>query len=95
MFMFIYALVTGRAILVTDHCTIFPRFRYPTGYSAYTLSLVFSQTYCRACCRNQAKLQQNLMYLAAIADSQPPQTASLSQVLIVAILILLEYLSLP
>lgn len=32
------------------------------------------------CCRNQAKLQQNLMYLAAIADSQPPQTASLSQV---------------
>lgn len=31
------------------------------------------------CARNQAKLQQNLMYLAAIADSQPPQTASLSQ----------------
>ncbi|KAI5012998.1 hypothetical protein ZWY2020_027952 [Hordeum vulgare] len=28
---------------------------------------------------NQAKLQQNLMYLAAMADSQPPQTASLSQ----------------
>nr|XP_040255433.1 GRF-interacting factor 1-like [Aegilops tauschii subsp. strangulata] len=31
------------------------------------------------CCRNQAKIQQNLMYLAAIAASQPPQTASLSQ----------------
>ena len=23
------------------------------------------------CCRNQARLQRNLMYLAAIADSQP------------------------
>jgi hypothetical protein len=32
-------------------------------------------------CRHQAKLQHNLMYLAAIADSQPPQTAPLSQVL--------------
>lgn len=31
------------------------------------------------CARNQAKLQHNLMYLAAIADSQPPQTAALSQ----------------
>ncbi|KAK3146187.1 hypothetical protein QOZ80_3BG0262780 [Eleusine coracana subsp. coracana] len=31
------------------------------------------------CERNQAKLQHNLMYLAAIADSQPPQTAPLSQ----------------
>lgn len=31
-------------------------------------------------CRHQAKLQHNLMYLAAIADSQPPQTAPLSQV---------------
>ncbi|CAD6206536.1 unnamed protein product [Miscanthus lutarioriparius] len=27
------------------------------------------------CERHQAKLQHNLMYLAAIADSQPPQTA--------------------
>uniref|UniRef100_A0A0E0GTF4 SS18 N-terminal domain-containing protein n=1 Tax=Oryza nivara TaxID=4536 RepID=A0A0E0GTF4_ORYNI len=31
------------------------------------------------CARNQAKLQHNLMYLAAIADSQPPQTAAMSQ----------------
>ncbi|CAN6297897.1 unnamed protein product [Urochloa humidicola] len=31
------------------------------------------------CERHQAKLQHNLMYLAAIADSQPPQTAPLSQ----------------
>ncbi|KAL6843603.1 hypothetical protein ACP4OV_026665 [Aristida adscensionis] len=31
------------------------------------------------CERNQARLQHNLMYLAAIADSQPPQTAPLSQ----------------
>ncbi|KAG8098051.1 hypothetical protein GUJ93_ZPchr0013g37095 [Zizania palustris] len=31
------------------------------------------------CARNQAKLQHNLMYLAAIADSQPPQTAAISQ----------------
>ncbi|KAJ3673334.1 hypothetical protein LUZ60_006708 [Juncus effusus] len=31
------------------------------------------------CARNQAKLQHNLMYLAAIADSQPPQASSLAQ----------------
>uniref|UniRef100_A0A0D9VYM5 SS18 N-terminal domain-containing protein n=1 Tax=Leersia perrieri TaxID=77586 RepID=A0A0D9VYM5_9ORYZ len=31
------------------------------------------------CARNQAKLQHNLMYLAAIADSQPPQTTAMSQ----------------
>ncbi|KAG2546121.1 GRF-interacting factor 1-like [Panicum virgatum] len=31
------------------------------------------------CERHQAKLQHNLMYLAAIADSQPPQSAPLSQ----------------
>lgn len=31
------------------------------------------------CERHQAKLQHNLMYLAAIADSQPPQTSPLSQ----------------
>ncbi|KAJ1699495.1 GRF1-interacting factor 1 [Rhynchospora pubera] len=31
------------------------------------------------CARNQAKLQHNLMYLAAIADSQPPQAASIAQ----------------
>ncbi|TVU45225.1 hypothetical protein EJB05_04701 [Eragrostis curvula] len=31
------------------------------------------------CERNQAKLQHNLMYLAAIADSQTPQAAPLSQ----------------
>ncbi|CAL4918867.1 unnamed protein product [Urochloa decumbens] len=31
------------------------------------------------CERHQAKLQHNLMYLAAIADSQPPQTPPLSQ----------------
>ena len=38
-------------------------------------------------CRHQAKLQHNLMYLAAIADSQPPQTAPLSQVLMLALLV--------
>ena len=38
-------------------------------------------------CRHQAKLQHNLMYLAAIADSQPPQSAPLSQVLMLALLV--------
>jgi hypothetical protein len=28
------------------------------------------------CCRYQAKLQQNLMYLAAIADAQQPQAGT-------------------
>lgn len=37
--------------------------------------------------RHQAKLQHNLMYLAAIADSQPPQTAPLSQVLMLVLLV--------
>ncbi|XP_020084788.1 GRF1-interacting factor 1-like isoform X1 [Ananas comosus] len=31
------------------------------------------------CARNQAKLQHNLMYLAAIADSQPPQASAMAQ----------------
>ncbi|XP_072991066.1 GRF-interacting factor 1-like isoform X1 [Typha latifolia] len=31
------------------------------------------------CARNQAKLQHNLMYLAAIADSQPPQATMAQQ----------------
>jgi hypothetical protein len=31
-------------------------------------------------CRYQAKLQQNLMYLAAIADAQPQAVQSLPQV---------------
>ncbi|XP_072979531.1 GRF-interacting factor 1-like [Typha angustifolia] len=31
------------------------------------------------CARNQAKLQHNLMYLAAIADSQPPHASNMVQ----------------
>nr|CAD1821523.1 unnamed protein product [Ananas comosus var. bracteatus] len=32
------------------------------------------------CARNQAKLQHNLMYLAATADSQPPQASAMAQI---------------
>lgn len=57
-------------------------YRYPRKLSV----LVFA-TWCWSC-RHQAKLQHNLMYLAAIADSQPPQTAPLSQVLLMLLVVL-------
>nr|GMC63652.1 GRF1-interacting factor 1-like [Ipomoea batatas] len=43
------------------------------------------------CAENQARLQRNLMYLAAIADSQPQPPSMHSQVDTINILFLLHF----